>query len=102
MDTGKPVRKASGGRAGHVAESWMRRPAAGLLSGACKLLLPLNARGATLGYIVCTRKRGSQPFDAYDTEIGMEFAVGGGGGYGTVPPGTTHCIGCPVTCAMKS
>jgi len=74
MDTGKPVQKASGGRAGHVAESWMRQPAVGLLSGACKLLLPLNARGATLGYIVCTRKHGSRPFDAYDTEIGMEFA----------------------------
>jgi serine phosphatase RsbU (regulator of sigma subunit) len=74
MDTGKPVQRASGGPAGHVAESWMRRPAAGLLSGACKLLLPLNARGATLGYIVCTRTRGSRPFDAYDTEIGMEFA----------------------------
>jgi serine phosphatase RsbU (regulator of sigma subunit) len=74
MDTGKPVQKASDGRVGHVAESWMRRPAAGLLSGACKLLLPLNARGATLGYIVCTRKRDSRPFDAYDTEIGMEFA----------------------------
>src|SRR5215470_15156320 len=74
MDTGKPVQKASGGDAGHVAESWMRPPAAGLLSGACKLLLPLNARGATLGYIVCTRKPDSRPFDAYDTEIGMEFA----------------------------
>jgi GAF domain len=74
MDTGQPVQKASGGRAGHIAESWMRRPVAGLLSGACKLLLPLNSRGATLGYIVCTRKRGSRPFDAYETEIGMEFA----------------------------
>ena len=74
MDTGKPVQRASGGRADHVAESWMRQQAAGLLAGACKLLLPLNARGATLGYIVCTRKRGSRPFDAYDTEIGMEFA----------------------------
>jgi serine phosphatase RsbU (regulator of sigma subunit) len=74
MDTGEPVQKASDRRAGHVAESWMRRPAAGLLSGACKLLLPLNARGSTLGYIVCTRKRGFRPFDAYDIEIGMEFA----------------------------
>src|SRR6516165_5583281 len=74
MDTGQPVKKASDGDAGHVAESWMRRPAAGLLSGACKLLLPLNARGATLGYIVCTRRRGSRPFDTYDAEIGMEFA----------------------------
>jgi serine phosphatase RsbU (regulator of sigma subunit) len=74
MDTGEPVQKASGAPADHVAESWMRRPAAGLLSGACKLLLPLNARGATLGYIVCTRKRGFRPFDAYDIEIGKEFA----------------------------
>jgi serine phosphatase RsbU (regulator of sigma subunit) len=75
IDTGKPVLKASGGRPDQVVESWMRPPAAGLLSGACKLLLPLNARGTTLGYIVCTRKRGSRPFDAYDTEIGMEFAA---------------------------
>jgi serine phosphatase RsbU (regulator of sigma subunit) len=74
MDTGKPVQRASGARADHVAESWMRQPAPGLLTGACKLLLPLNARGATLGYVVCTRKSGSRPFDAYDTEIGMEFA----------------------------
>src|SRR5215470_3878100 len=74
LDTGKPVHKASGGRAGHVAESWMRGPATGLLAGACKLLLPLNAGETTLGYIVCTRRRGSRPFDAYDTEIGMEFA----------------------------
>jgi serine phosphatase RsbU (regulator of sigma subunit) len=74
MDTGRPVRRASDRDAGHVAESWMRQSAAGLLAGACKLLLPLNARGATLGYIVCTRKRGVRPFDAYDTEIGMEFA----------------------------
>ena len=74
MDTGQPVKKASDRDAGHVAESWMRPPAAGLLSGACKLLLPLNARGATLGYVVCTRRRGSRPFDAYDAEIGMEFA----------------------------
>jgi serine phosphatase RsbU (regulator of sigma subunit) len=74
IDTGKPVPKASDGGADDVAEPWMRPPAAELLSGACKLLLPLNARGATLGYIVCTRKRGSRPFDAYDTEIGMAFA----------------------------
>jgi len=74
MDTGQPTQRASGRDTDHVAESWMRESATGLLSGACKLLLPLNARGTTLGYIVCTRKRGSRPFDAYDTEIGMEFA----------------------------
>src|SRR5262245_2130011 len=74
MDTGQPVQKASGGQVSHVAEPWMRQPAAGLLSGACKLLLPLNARGATLGYIVCTPQGGSRPFDAYHPAIGMEFA----------------------------
>ena len=31
-------------------------------------------RDATLGFFVCTRKAGYRPFDAYDTEIGMEFA----------------------------
>jgi serine phosphatase RsbU (regulator of sigma subunit)/anti-sigma regulatory factor (Ser/Thr protein kinase) len=38
------------------------------------LLLPLNARGSTLGFIVCNRRKGFRSFDAYDTEIGMEFA----------------------------
>jgi serine phosphatase RsbU (regulator of sigma subunit) len=38
------------------------------------MLLPLNARGSTLGFIACTRRKGFRPFDAYDAEIGMEFA----------------------------
>ena len=57
-----------------MADSWARRPVAKLLSGTSMLLLPLNARGATLGFIVCTRRKGFRAFDAYDTEIGMEFA----------------------------
>ena len=36
--------------------------------------LPLNADDITLGFIVCSRRAGFRPFDAYDTEIGMEFA----------------------------
>ena len=57
-----------------MADSWLRRPVAKLLSGTSMLLLPLNARGITLGFIVCTRRKGFRAFDAYDTEIGMEFA----------------------------
>jgi serine phosphatase RsbU (regulator of sigma subunit) len=76
MDTGKPVGKASmtNAYAVKIAESWMARPVARLLSGASLLVLPLNARGSTLGVLICTRRQGFRPFDAYDTEIGMEFA----------------------------
>src|SRR5262249_58892928 len=61
---------------GRAAASGVGGAAAGRLAGACKLLPPLKAGGATLGYVVCPRKRGSRPFDSYDTEIGMEFASG--------------------------
>ncbi len=76
MDTGRPVRtvKLATGDAIEIAESWLRGPVAELLSGTSMLLLPLNARESTLGFIVCTRRAGFRPFDAYDTEIGMEFA----------------------------
>jgi serine phosphatase RsbU (regulator of sigma subunit)/anti-sigma regulatory factor (Ser/Thr protein kinase) len=76
MNTGKPVREPTMTTADvvKIAESWLRRPVAKLLSGTSMLLLPLNARGSTLGFIVCTRRKGFRAFDAYDTEIGMEFA----------------------------
>ncbi len=45
-----------------------------LLSGVSMLLLPLVARDALLGFFVCIREVGYRRFDAYDTEIGMEFA----------------------------
>jgi len=75
MDTGKPVRTSNvdSDDALEIAESW-RRPAAELLAGTSMLLLPLEARDTLLGFIVCTRRVGYRPFDAYDTEIGMEFA----------------------------
>ena len=38
-------------------------------------LLPLIARGTTLGFIVCTRNDAHRAFDAYDVEIGMDFAA---------------------------
>ena len=76
MNTGKPVREPAMNTTEALdrVESWLRRPVGKLLSGASLLLLPLNARGATLGFIVCNRRKGFRSFDAYDTEIGMEFA----------------------------
>ncbi len=76
MDTGKPVRASNVNNedALEIAESWLRRPVAKLLADTSMLLLPLNARDTTLGFIVCTRRAGFRPFDAYDAEIGMEFA----------------------------
>ena len=57
-----------------IARSWRRRPVAKLLAGTSMLLLPLEAHEVLLGFIVCIRRAGFRPFDAYDTEIGMEFA----------------------------
>jgi serine phosphatase RsbU (regulator of sigma subunit)/anti-sigma regulatory factor (Ser/Thr protein kinase) len=76
MDTEQPVREVSVavGTASRIAQSWLRMPVARLLSGVSMLLLPLVARDTMLGFLVCTRKAGYRRFDAYDTEIGMEFA----------------------------
>jgi hypothetical protein len=76
MDSGAPVRETVLGddNAIRIATSWLRSPAARLLSGTSMLLLPLVARDVTLGFIVCTRAEGFRRFDAYDTEIGMDFA----------------------------
>ncbi len=75
LDTGKPVRSTNveNKDALKIARSW-RRPVAKLLSGTSMLVLPLQAHEVLLGFIVCTRRAGFRPFDAYDTEIGMEFA----------------------------
>ena len=75
METGQPVRTNNDNDdALQIAEAWLRRPVTKLLAGTSMLLLPLNARDTLLGFIVCTRRAGLRPFDAYDTEIGMEFA----------------------------
>jgi serine phosphatase RsbU (regulator of sigma subunit)/anti-sigma regulatory factor (Ser/Thr protein kinase) len=76
LDTGQPVRQdlANTNLAEEIARGMRRRPVARLLSGTSMLLLPLIARGVTLGFLACTRYQGYRRFDAYDTEIGMEFA----------------------------
>src|ERR1035441_8759771 len=76
MDTEQPVCEVSvaAATARHIARSWLRKPVARLLSGVSMLLLPLVARDTMLGFLVCIRKAGYRRFDAYDTEIGMEFA----------------------------
>ncbi len=76
MDSAEPVREVSlaAESANRLAEAWQRTPVAKLLSGASILLLPLIARGSTLGFFVCMRKPANRSFDPYDTEIGMEFA----------------------------
>jgi serine phosphatase RsbU (regulator of sigma subunit)/anti-sigma regulatory factor (Ser/Thr protein kinase) len=76
MDSGRPVLETNFAAedATRLAKAWRRMPVARLLSGASMLLLPLIAGGTTLGFFVCARKPGYRRFDAYDTEIGMEFA----------------------------
>ncbi len=76
MDSGGPVLETTLGAddVAQLAASWMRRPVARLLAGTSMLLLPLVARDLTLGFFVCARTEGYRRFDAYDTEIGMEFA----------------------------
>ena len=76
MDTAKPVLETtiSKSQAGEIARAWQRKPVAKLLSGASMLMLPLVARGTILGFFACTRQAGFRRFDAYDTEIGMDFA----------------------------
>ena len=76
MDTGKPVmeNRIPAADAAKLADMWQRPPVAELLADASMLLLPLIAQGSTLGFFICVRKPGYRGFDAYDQEIGMEFA----------------------------
>ncbi len=77
LDTGRPVMQdlANNNAAEEIARAMRRKPVARLLSGTSMLLLPLIARGTTLGFLACSRYQGYRRFDAYDTEIGMEFAA---------------------------
>jgi serine phosphatase RsbU (regulator of sigma subunit)/anti-sigma regulatory factor (Ser/Thr protein kinase) len=76
MDSCAPVMATmSAAEARKLAAAWTRRPVAALLSGTSMLLLPLMARDVMLGFFVCVRRVGFRRFDAYDMEIGMEFAA---------------------------
>src|SRR6266568_903057 len=77
MDSGAPVLEATitKSQASEIAKAWRRKPVAKLLSGVSMVVLPLIARGTMLGFFVCTRQEGFRRFDAYDVEIGMDFAT---------------------------
>jgi serine phosphatase RsbU (regulator of sigma subunit)/anti-sigma regulatory factor (Ser/Thr protein kinase) len=77
MKTGEPVLVAhfETSAAKELARRWRRKPVAKLLNKVSLVLLPLIAKGNTLGFIVCTRNPAHRPFDAYDVEIGMQFAA---------------------------
>jgi serine phosphatase RsbU (regulator of sigma subunit) len=62
------------GMADELARAMRRKPVGRLLAGTSVLMLPLIARDTTLGFFACVRYQGFRRFDAYDTEIGMEFA----------------------------
>jgi len=75
LETGAPVLVNLGGEgAVRIADVWRRPPVADLLKGASMLILPIFTDGTLLGFFVCTRNVGHRPFDAYDIEIGMEYA----------------------------
>jgi serine phosphatase RsbU (regulator of sigma subunit)/anti-sigma regulatory factor (Ser/Thr protein kinase) len=57
-----------------LARAWRRKPVANLLSDVSMLVLPIVAKGATLGFFCCIRQDGTRRFDAYDQEMGNEFA----------------------------
>jgi serine phosphatase RsbU (regulator of sigma subunit)/anti-sigma regulatory factor (Ser/Thr protein kinase) len=75
MTTGLPVSETLAEHtADQIAAAWIRKPVSDLLGQSSMLILPLIARGIMLGFFVCTRLPGYRRFDAYDTELGMEFA----------------------------
>lgn len=77
MATGEPILEHHLDRTAARELARMRRrvSVARLLDGVSMVLLPLIARGTTLGFIVGTRSSAHRAFDAYDVEIGMEFAA---------------------------
>ncbi|MEV5754618.1 SpoIIE family protein phosphatase [Actinoallomurus sp. NPDC052308] len=77
MATGEPVLvpHLDGKVAKRTARLWRRKPVAKLLADTSMVVLPLIARGTTLGFLVCTRSSAHRAFDAYDVELGMEFAA---------------------------
>ncbi len=75
LDSHRPICEVVGSdNAQKMAAAWIRPAVANLFPGVSLLLLPLIARDVMLGLFVCVRRVGFRRFDAYDVEIGMEFA----------------------------
>ncbi len=75
LDTNAPVSVVMTQEAAHeLAAAWRRTPVARLIAGTSMMALPVMADTTLLGFFICTRQPGFHRFDAYDTEIGMEFA----------------------------
>jgi hypothetical protein len=76
MTSGKPVLKPyiSPEDARAISREWRRKPMARLLLDTSLLMLPLVARSTVLGFFACIRQPESRRFDAYDQNIGMDFA----------------------------
>jgi serine phosphatase RsbU (regulator of sigma subunit)/anti-sigma regulatory factor (Ser/Thr protein kinase) len=75
LDTSTPVSIVMTSEAAtELATAWLRTPVADLISGTSMLALPIKVGDAMLGFFICIRRQGFHRFDAYDTEIGMEFA----------------------------
>ncbi|HEX4831508.1 MAG TPA: SpoIIE family protein phosphatase [Trebonia sp.] len=77
IESGQPVLEAivTAEDARRLSRQWRRKPVAKLLSGVSMLILPLIAKGRTLGFFVCTREPGTHRFSEYDTDIGTQFAA---------------------------
>jgi serine phosphatase RsbU (regulator of sigma subunit)/anti-sigma regulatory factor (Ser/Thr protein kinase) len=76
IESGKPVleQAITAEAARKLARTWRRKPVGRLMSDVSMLVLPLVAKGTTLGFFCCVRQGGTRRFDAYDTQMGMEFA----------------------------
>jgi len=75
LDTKAPVSLVMTEEAAtELATAWLRTPVARLISGTSMLALPIKVGDNMLGFFICVRRQGFHRFDAYDTEIGMEFA----------------------------
>lgn len=77
LDKAEPIHvpRVDAEAAAQIAETWRRGPVAELLTDVSMVLLPMITGDTLLGLIVCTRVPGFRRFDAYDIEIGMEFAA---------------------------
>ncbi|MCL2584488.1 MAG: SpoIIE family protein phosphatase [Streptosporangiales bacterium] len=64
----------SADKARKLARAWRRKPVTRLLSDSSMLVLPLVAKDTILGFFCCVRDSGYRRFDAYDLQIGRQFA----------------------------